>query len=106
MLKPIELVRLGFGFAQMCAPRKILNTFDPAEADRVAVGALRILGIRNVLQAVILIAGMPHWRRGGAVVDLLHAATMVVLATADRRYRAAAAISASLATVFASAELS
>ena len=105
MARPIEIVRLGYGVAQLIAPRAILNTLDRDDDAHATQVGLRILGVRNVLQAIVLLS-KPNWRRGGAIVDLVHAVTMVLLAIRSRKHRTAGALSAALSTIFAAAELS
>lgn len=86
-------------------------TVAPARCARLAAGptatapeaVVRVLGARMLLQAlaVRVAARRPRWRRpaleAGAVVDALHAASMVPAALRWPAYRRSAAVSAVLA---------
>ncbi|WP_139185869.1 hypothetical protein [Sanguibacter gelidistatuariae] len=69
-----------------------------------AVLLIRVLGARNLLQALLLARAGRTLRRCGAIVDLTHAGTMVALASGDRRWRKPAGIDAFLASTFAALE--
>lgn len=97
------LVRAPWGAVLLCAPSAVLAVADRRGSDTppVARTVLRILGFRHLLQAAV------ERRRptaavlaAGAIVDGIHAATAVVFAAADRRWRRAAVLDAAVATGF------
>lgn len=65
-------------------------------------GLYRVLAVRQVVQG--LLAGRLLGHRTSAVVDGLHAASMVVVALASTRFRSAALVQVGLGSVFAAAE--
>jgi hypothetical protein len=101
----ITLVRAGYGVALLVAPQVLikltgdLGTGQPAGASRArpgrrACGVARVLGVRHLVQAgltaVALRAEEPDSSLPlglGAVVDVLHATTMVGLAAVDQGAR-------------------
>jgi hypothetical protein len=98
------LARLALGALGLLRPRRaaVLWGADP-DLGTVEVVA-RILGARHLAQATLLAA---HPTRGAhllsTVVDLLHAATMVLLAARSARFRRPAATSACIAVALAAA---
>ena len=123
----VTLVRAGYGLGLVCAPELLIRlaggpatlTGDgsspgavsaqqeagDARARRVA----RVLGVRHLVQAALTAAaeqtdpGSPVALGGGAVVDLLHAASMLALGAADGRVRRTALADAALETALAAA---
>ena len=97
-------LRIGWGAALIAAPRPLLRGLAHAEAptDRVAVGVLRVLGVRHLAQAVVESLGpQPFVRYLGAAVDGLHALTAAGLAVLDRRWRRGALTDTAIAASFA-----
>lgn len=74
------------------------------DADRVVRRGVRIAGARHVVQGALTLA-VPELRILGALTDALHAASMLGVALASRRFRRAALAQAGLAATFAVAEL-
>ncbi|SCF09782.1 hypothetical protein GA0074695_3454 [Micromonospora viridifaciens] len=90
------LARLAWGATLVVAPRRVLRRLG--HPSRLAVGTLRVLGVRHLAQAavtlrrpvaVVLIAG--------AAADLLHAASALALAAVDRRQRRIALLDSAIA---------
>jgi hypothetical protein len=80
--------RAGYGAVLLLAPRGVLSQFSGVPCDEAAVRVARVLGVREVLQAAVLYARRGReWQLGGAVVDVLHGASMLALAAASPRYR-------------------
>jgi hypothetical protein len=80
-----------------------LTGSDDGPATRRVV---RILGLRYVGQALAGSAVRRHWVPvADAAVDLVHAASMVALATISPHHRRLAATSAATATLLATADL-
>lgn len=76
-----DAVRLGYGLALLIEPRGLARALTGAELDRRAVIAARVLGARQLLQgSAMVIGGSDQMRRAGRATDLLHAASMYVLA--------------------------
>jgi hypothetical protein len=101
-LRLIDRVRLLWGFALLLAPGALLGEWPDARVDRRARVFARLLGTRQLAQALVLSKrGGPGWIAAGAAVDTTHAATMVALAVVDRRRRALASANALTATTFA-----
>jgi hypothetical protein len=98
------LARLAVGALGLFAPRRAAVLWGADPNLRAVPVVARVLGARHVAQATLLAA---HPTRGADLVssgvDLLHAATMVVLATRSPRFRRAAGTSACLAVALAAA---
>ncbi len=109
-MKALEFVRLSLGLSQLICPRPLHRAAIGTPPSPHTVLVMRFLGARNVVQALLLVhAGTEvqdrkTWHRCGAMVDLAHAASMVAVASADRRWRRAAAIDAAVASFFAALE--
>ncbi len=103
----LEPVRAGYGLCQLAFPDFFAGLVLRRRLDGRAAVVVRVLGARHLLQA--LVVGLaPRSRtihRCGAVVDVLHSASMVVLATADARRRTAALSDAVVAGLFAAGEM-
>jgi hypothetical protein len=99
-----SLARAAYGAALLCAPGYLIAAATGCPASRRARVTARVLGARHLAQAAIC-GAMPV--RGlieaGTAVDSLHAASMFVLASADRDRRAALLADALVATAFAAA---
>jgi hypothetical protein len=82
----------------------LLQSLEGKSLDRQVINIARVLGGRQLLQGLILV-GRPTRRslRLGAVVDALHAATMVAAAAANAGPRRLTMASATLAGVFSAA---
>jgi hypothetical protein len=100
----VELVRIALGACGTAAPRVVAALEGGRRPDRLTVGAYRVLGQRQVVQGLVTAAD-GNARRAGAVVDVLHAASMVLIAVLDAGRRRAALVQAGTATGFAVAEL-
>jgi hypothetical protein len=93
------LVRFALGGACLTAPAAVLAMVggpDRGDADTRRVA--RVLGGRMVLQAVADVTLGRRTVRPGALVDVLHAVSMVPLAVSRPRHRRTAVASACLAT--------
>lgn len=103
-MKPLEVVRAVYGMCELLAPDFVAGTLLGEAPDRGTRVVIRILGARHVVQAVLTVRAGPAAHRLGGCVDGIHAASMVVLAAMDARYRTPAAVNAAIAVVFAAAE--
>ena len=74
-------MRLCYGIVLLVAPDRVARTLTGSTLDERARVVARVLAARQVFQAVLLITHDRHWlRRAGRATDLLHAASMVLLA--------------------------
>jgi hypothetical protein len=108
----LEAVRASYGGLLLAAPRRILNLCTPGQASPRALGVVRVLGARHLLQAA-LTAGVLSARGraeeippdrallAGSGVDTVHAASMLELALARRPLRRAALTDALLESTLA-----
>ena len=102
LVRRTECVRLLWGSALLLAPGALLREWSDALVDRRARVFARVLGARQIAQALALSRrGGRGWLAAGAAVDATHAATMVVLAVVDPQRRALARANAVTATSFA-----
>lgn len=93
------LVRSGWASLLIGAPPRLLQTagLPPHGPDAIVV---RGLGLRHLVQAGAELAGGPRSLRNGALVDLAHGLSMLVLGGLDARRRKPALVDAAVATGF------
>jgi hypothetical protein len=85
-IRPIELIRAGWGAVLLAAPGDVLEHIHGVRVDRKALVVTRILGARHLTQA--LLSGVdpgPEVLAAGVWVDTVHSATALGLAGVDRR---------------------
>ncbi|MGO4604317.1 hypothetical protein [Terrabacter sp. 2YAF2] len=98
----LEVGRAAYGISGLVAPARLASREFGGVPGRATVGVARVLGVRQLAQAVaVVVAGVPAAHRAGAVVDGLHAVSMVLWAAATRRDRRYYVTSAALATSLA-----
>jgi len=96
--------RGAYGAALLCAPGPLTSAAAGRPASTGVRATARVLGARQLLQAAVTGAGAsPAVLALGAATDLVHAASMLGLALAGRRWRRAALLDAVLATALAAA---
>ncbi len=102
MRTALEAVRGGYGVLQLARPGLIADRLLADALDRRGRGVARVLGARQLVQALASgrAPGYPVLALG-VEVDLLHAASMLAVALADRRRRRSALTDALLAGSFA-----
>jgi len=87
-VRGLTAIRTCWGAALLIAPGAVLGALPHQQIDRPARAFARILGVRHLAQAAI-VSPQPTrgWILAGAVVDAIHASTMVALALLlpDRR---------------------
>ncbi|HEY7052525.1 MAG TPA: hypothetical protein VH496_10405 [Mycobacterium sp.] len=100
----IELVRGAWGAALLVAPQQVLGTVHNVKVDTKAVVVARILGARQLTQAVLSgfrptaeVLAMGVW------VDSLHALTALGLAVVDRSRVRAGITDTAIAAVWGAA---
>ncbi len=81
-----EFLRAGWGAVLFAAPRAVLIEIRGVQVDRKAIVVTRILGGRQLVQAMLSgIRPSPEILAAGVWVDGVHALTAFGLALADRR---------------------
>lgn len=98
----LEVVRGGYGALQLVAPALLADRLFSPPLDARARAVARVLGARQLGQAVAS-GGSPGYPvlALGVEVDLLHSASMVMLGIVDRRRRKMALCDALIAASFA-----
>jgi hypothetical protein len=99
----LPAVRAGYGMALLCAPGPVIRRCTGKPANRRTLTGARVLGARHLAQAALTARATPAVQGVGAIVDALHAASMMLLAAADAELRRAAGIDAAVASGFAAA---
>ena len=97
-----DLVRLSYGVALLVDPQRCSIALTGTRLDRPGRVTARVLGARQVLQAVVLMRdGRTRVRRASRAVDLLHAGSMLVLAAWSPSRTRTATTDAVVAALFA-----
>ena len=85
MIRRTELLRGAWGAVLLVAPRQVLGHVHHLRIDRPSVAVARVLGARQLAQAVLSgVDPSPEVLAMGVWVDAVHAATAVGLAVVDR----------------------
>jgi len=87
------------GGVLLLAPRRALTALHVDPGLPLIVGATRVLGARHLAQGAALALLPRRLPSAVAVVDAVHAASMLALAADSSRYRRGATISAAVALV-------
>jgi hypothetical protein len=95
----------AWGAALLGRPHDLLARTSGRRPGSAEVVVARLLGVRQVVQAVALHRWPVRAARWCAAVDALHGASMVLLATLSPRHRRPALLSAGVAGVLALLEL-
>jgi hypothetical protein len=97
-MRVLTAVRSALALTYLTAPRWIPRLVIGVGLDRRASTLVRILGLRQLIEAVVA-AGIPSplTLKISGVVDALHAGSMLALAAADDRRRKIALADAALA---------
>jgi hypothetical protein len=86
--RALQLARAGYGAALLLQPGPAIRLATGHRPSRRACRVARLLGARHLAQATLTaFAPRPGVFAAGADVDVLHAASMVMLAAADRAAR-------------------
>lgn len=91
------LVRAGWGLVLLGVPPGLLRSLG-VPSGGMGIRVVRLLGLRHLLQAAAQASGRGRGRVG-ALVDLLHGMSMLLLAIVDARRRRAALADAVVAGV-------
>jgi hypothetical protein len=101
----LEVGRAAYGLGGLLAPTRLARWELGLDPDPATVRVTRVLGVRHLAQATLVTwAGTPTAHVAGAVVDAVHAVSMVAVAFAARRDRRYYVASAVLATSLAALE--
>lgn len=101
----LEGVRAAYGLVQLAAPALLADRVAPDRVGPRARVVIRVLGARHLLQAGAASAvDRPLAHQVGAVVDALHAISMVALSLTGRARRRLAVLDACVAGTFAALE--
>lgn len=101
-LRPIELLRGGWGTVLLLWPRPVLHQVGPVRVDDKSVDVTRILGARHLSQAVLSgVQPSPEILALGVWTDAVHAVTALGLAVTDRSRARAGLIDMAIAAVWA-----
>jgi hypothetical protein len=102
--RQIELVRAGWGAALLIAPRRVLGTMHRVEIDTKSLTVTRILGARQLTQALLSgVRPSPEVLAMGVWVDTVHAMTALGLAAADHTRARAGLTDTAIAGLWAAA---
>ena len=103
-LQVTTVARAGWACVLLLVPDKVLQVGGGPPVPTAAVAVARVLGARQLLQAVVTVVAPAGPVAGvGAAVDALHAGTGVGLAAVSPRWRRIALVDAVLAGAFAAA---
>jgi hypothetical protein len=98
----IELARAGWGTALLVAPRQVMTTVHHVGVDTKSLAIARILGARQLTQAVLSgLRPSPEVLAMGVWVDAVHAMTALGLAALDRSRARAGLIDTAIAALWA-----
>lgn len=101
-VRRIEIARAAWGGSMLFAPRWTLETLHRIEVDRKSLVIARILGARQLAQAVLSgVHPSPEVLAMGVWVDVAHAASALGLAAADRHRASASLTDAAVASLWA-----
>ena len=95
--------RVSWGCLLLVVPPGLTGALG-LSSDRRAMTTMRVLGVRHLVQAAV-VGGRGQHVRGGALVDLLHGVSTLLLACIDTRRRKAALLDAGVAFAFAAGGL-
>lgn len=103
-MRTIEVVRLVYGVFQLAFPWTV-SRLTSAQEERGVIVATRVLGARDVAQALVSTYAGRGVARLGGTVDALHAASALVFAVVHPTARRQALVSAVIATAFSAGEI-
>ncbi|MHA3701790.1 hypothetical protein ACXR2U_06365 [Jatrophihabitans sp. YIM 134969] len=101
-LRPVEVVRAGWGAALLTCPGLVLQHVHRVRVDTASQRVTRVLGARQLGQALLSgVAPSPEVLAMGVWVDAAHAATAVAFSLSDRTRWRAGVTDAVIAAVWA-----
>lgn len=103
-MKYLEIIRGVWALTELIAPRWMPGMVLGSTVDGKSAAVIRVLGTRDLVQAIVTIGGSRHAHRAGGNVDILHAISMLGVAALNTKHRSLAAASAVVAIVFAIGE--
>jgi hypothetical protein len=104
----LQAVRAVYGAALLLVPGRVIRACTGNQAGARTRAVARVLGARHLAQVAVTAGSGPSAESLGlgAAVDIAHAASMAVLALADRRLRRVTLTDALIETAFAAAGVS
>ena len=97
----LTVVRVAWGAVLLAAPRMVMALIGQRPAGVRSRLVARLLGARDLVQAVVLARHQSRPTVAGIAVDALHSSTMLGLAIRRPEYRRGALFSALIAACFA-----
>jgi hypothetical protein len=105
--RALQMARASYGLALVLAPTETIRLAAGRLPSRRDCAVARLLGARHLVQAVLtVVIPVPEVLAIGAQVDTAHAASMLMLAAADRPERRAVLTDALTEAIFAAAGFS
>ena len=98
----LVMVRVGWALFLLKAPPRLLRSLG-APSTGYGIKVVRVLGVRHLLQAAAQACGSGRYR-GGALIDLLHGLSMLLLAVIDAERRRVEVVDAAVAGCFLASE--
>ncbi len=101
LIRGAGLLGTAWGVVLLTRGRKVWAAVEdslPGPVDEVAIS---LLGVRHLLQGAAQLSAPARFQRTFVAVDVIHAATMLALAAADRGRRRPALLSAGVAAASA-----
>ncbi|MGA0568609.1 hypothetical protein ACO2Q7_14860 [Rathayibacter sp. KR2-224] len=96
----LEIARAALGAGELVAPSLVGRLLLWRKPDTTETVVARVLGARHLVQAGLTRRAGSGLHVLGADVDLLHAASMLLLGALDRKHRRAAFTTAAVAFIF------
>lgn len=98
--RALTLLRGAYGVTLLARPRELLADAG-LRTDAHALAFARVLGARHLVQALVLGGSAHPLVRLGALVDGVHAATVLAWAALDEPHRRGLLVNAAVATALA-----
>ena len=101
-MRHVAVTRAAYGTLLLFVPGAVMRIASGEPTDRASRVVARILGLRHLVQALVLERNGTRGRLlAGTAIDAVHALSMVGLAVLSRDHRWSAALDAALATALA-----
>ena len=103
LVRGAGLLGTAWGVLLLTRGREIWTRVDGSAPGQVDDVAISLLGARHLAQGAVQLTAPTHFQRTLVAVDVIHTATMLVLAAADRGRRRPALLTAGVAAASAAA---
>jgi len=104
-MEPREMLRLAYGLSQILFPGRAEQVITGVEPNARARLIFRVLGARQVIQAIGTRRSGARGHTLGAAIDVTHALSALAFAAHSERWRATARVSATISLLFAAGEV-